>query len=63
MNCKHNWHILDKVYMKSPLETLLEQNQRNFTKLGYYAMQSKTVIVYKCSKCKKIKESVHYNPE
>lgn len=53
--CKHDYKIIDRFYMKSEIEVLVEN--------GFYPSysrehKSKYVIHFKCSKCKKIKKEV-----
>ena len=58
--CNHNYSILKNYRIKSEAELIIE-NPSIRTATVNTNSKSVLIIVYKCSKCSKIKESVHVN--
>lgn len=61
--CQHDYEIIDKHEMRSPLDKMLDRGLSQANRMNNAMMRSKLVIIYKCKKCKKLKESVFVNPE
>ena len=59
--CKHDYVILKDYKIKSALETLLESGLESTEGGSIRMARSKLVIVYKCTKCNKIKETIICN--
>lgn len=59
--CKHDFEIIKEYEIKSVMEKLIENGLSSLERGSLSMMQSKLVIVYKCKKCKKIKESIIKN--
>ena len=57
MFCKHDYDILDKIIIESQMERLvklgLSKGNSNFI-----SSDGKQIIIYKCKKCGKIKETI-----
>lgn len=55
--CKHNYEIIDKYQSKTTLDKILD---KEVTRIKTYEEMDlgKLIIIYKCAKCNKIKESV-----
>jgi len=59
--CKHDYEIIKEYEIKSVFDKLKDALGGEFECTNLVIFRSKQVIVYKCKKCNKIKESVISN--
>lgn len=64
MFCKHDWQVVDKQVLESPMEQMDRLEKMEITKAngGLEYFRKKYICVLKCSKCYKIKTVVEVNP-
>ena len=56
MFCKHDYDIFKEKTIDSDAERLRDKGITKFS--GYTSTKSTYIIIYKCKKCNKIKESI-----
>ena len=59
--CKHNYEIIKEHEIKSQMQIMIENGLSSIEGGSSMMLKSKYVIVYKCKKCNKIKETVVTN--
>lgn len=59
--CTHNYEIIKEYEIKSQLQMMIENGLLTMDNCPLEMFKSKYIIVYKCIKCGKIKETVVNN--
>jgi hypothetical protein len=59
--CKHNYEIIKEHEIKSQMQMMIENGMTSLERGTSLMLISKYVIVYKCKKCNKIKETIISN--
>jgi hypothetical protein len=59
--CKHNYEIIKEHEIKSQMQMMIEKGLTSLERGSSLMFKSKYVIVYKCNKCNKIKETIISN--
>jgi len=58
--CRHDYEIIKDHYLKSQLELFMENKGKAESMPASFGI-SKYIIIYKCKKCNKIKETIISN--